>query len=190
MHDMHDHRQRTVRITTTTMRVSCLQLILPYFHQITNNKTCHHISCRLCDLVSNAPAHHTTGTSVRTRVVEFLEQGYVVVNNTCVGLHILAEYKHSAYVPSTLRPTRHSIVAFPIANCLPTCLLGWLLLGVVPPPPTLHQPTNLHGGVIGTRDQAPSVAGQTHGVDGGTVGVHDAHLLSGVEGPHAGSGVR
>ena len=26
MHDMHDHRQQTLRITTTTVRVSCLQL--------------------------------------------------------------------------------------------------------------------------------------------------------------------
>ena len=44
---MHDHRQQTLRITsTTTTRVSCLQLMLhhtplPYFHQITN-KTCQH----------------------------------------------------------------------------------------------------------------------------------------------------
>ena len=43
---MHVHKQQTLRITTTTRRVSCLQLmlhhtLLPYCHHITN-KACQH----------------------------------------------------------------------------------------------------------------------------------------------------
>ena len=115
VHDMHVHRRQTsLRITTnTTMRVSCLQLMLhqtlrSYFHQITHNKTC--------------PIRHGTRVSVRTVRLYVRTLEYVLL----LLLLLLLSFPSSVGCSNALTVT-HSLTY----SLTPLCLsLRDLLLGI------------------------------------------------------------